>query len=547
MVGIRLGRRFFPVLVWLFHLRPCPTLGTCDYSISFPSLNGSVFTADKHSNISLDFHVEATPPNCTLPADFTIAVDKRDEGLYKPFCGIKRVNMKCQEQLINKNICTCLQGSGNFKLTIVMEFDDSITLVWRLEGNGKKPLARREVFFNVTDRVIPAQIHNATEGASDDSSTASWVTSKAPPEDEVPSEPPVGHGVDFTAIIIAGIAALALVVIAFRIFSARRGEQSELPHDADRRGQTSLTLESRIHTGSNHESNYYWEIHDEPSSPSSGEQSELPHDADRRGQTSLTLESRIHTGSNHESNYYWEIHDEPREQSELPHDADRRGQTSLTLESRIHTGSNHESNYYWEIHDEPNPPRSCLPPAPPEDYLHPSVSAEVQEGTDDAKNVTPFYENSELRPLKLSDVTLGSSSSVVAAVLAHTSVETVSTPAGTDLVCVANENKGSEETKVSAQRGASEDTEYGPETGYMPMNRKLNEGRAETDQESTEYTPMSRGVVSSPPDSSSAGRESGEEPEADVRRVASLHDVSLSHRTGSEGSEWLSTAMENSC
>ncbi|KAK7473749.1 hypothetical protein BaRGS_00035024 [Batillaria attramentaria] len=173
------------------------------------------------------------------------------------------------------------------------------------------------------------------------------------------------------------------------------------------------------------------------------------------------------------------------EQYELPHDADRRGPTSLTLESRIHTGSNHESNYYWEIHDEPSspssdPPRSCLPPAPPEDYLHPSVSAEVQEGTDDAKNVTPFYENSELRPLKLSDVTLSSSSSVVAAVLAHTSVE-----------------------------DGFHTAEYGPETGYMPMNRKLNEGRAETDQESTEYTPMSRGVVSGPPDSSSAAGSQG--------------------------------------
>ncbi|KAK7490277.1 hypothetical protein BaRGS_00018438 [Batillaria attramentaria] len=42
-------------------------------------------------------------------------------------------------------------------------------------------------------------------------------------------------------------------------------------------------------------------------------------------------------------------------------------------------------------------PRPCLWPALSEDYLHPSVSHVVMEGTDDAAKATPLYENSTLR------------------------------------------------------------------------------------------------------------------------------------------------------
>ncbi|KAK7495383.1 hypothetical protein BaRGS_00013322 [Batillaria attramentaria] len=45
------------------------------------------------------------------------------------------------------------------------------------------------------------------------------------------------------------------------------------------------------------------------------------------------------------------------------------------------------------------PPRRCLSPALPEDYLHPSVSRDVTEGTDGAKNVAPLYENTQLSPV----------------------------------------------------------------------------------------------------------------------------------------------------
>ncbi|KAK7490317.1 hypothetical protein BaRGS_00018478 [Batillaria attramentaria] len=47
--------------------------------------------------------------------------------------------------------------------------------------------------------------------------------------------------------------------------------------------------------------------------------------------------------------------------------------------------------------DETKLPRPCLWPALPGDYLHPAVSCGIKEGTDDAKNVTPLYENSTLR------------------------------------------------------------------------------------------------------------------------------------------------------
>ncbi|KAK7473403.1 hypothetical protein BaRGS_00035330 [Batillaria attramentaria] len=406
MMATAKGRCSIAVVLLVIRMSPCKAT-ECNYFLTFPSLSGQVYTVEERSNISLDFRVESTSTDCPIPESLTVTVERQDKGYRQTQCTIKHLDGKCGIPLSQQNTCSCLPEDGHFQLTKVLEQADNTTWWWRLEGNDKQVIFERELVFYITS-------------ASDDSSTASWVTSEAPPE----------------------------------------GEQYELPHDAD-----------------------------------------------------------------------------------------RRGPTSLTLESRIHTGSNHESNYYWEIHDEPNPPRSCLRPAPPEDCLHPSESAEVEEGTDDAKNVTPFYENSELRPLELSYVTLGRSSSVVAAVLAHTSVGTVSTPASTDFVRVANENRGPEETKVSAQTGAFENAVYGPETGYMPMNRKLNEGRAETDQESTEYTPMTRRVFSGPPDSSYTGRESGEdlESEADVRRVASLHDVSLSHVTGSQGSEWLSTSLENSC
>ncbi|KAK7476857.1 hypothetical protein BaRGS_00031939, partial [Batillaria attramentaria] len=45
------------------------------------------------------------------------------------------------------------------------------------------------------------------------------------------------------------------------------------------------------------------------------------------------------------------------------------------------------------------PPRVCLDPALSDNYLRPSVSPEVRKGTDDARNVTPFYNNSVLRPV----------------------------------------------------------------------------------------------------------------------------------------------------
>ncbi|KAK7483804.1 hypothetical protein BaRGS_00024912 [Batillaria attramentaria] len=66
--------------------------------------------------------------------------------------------------------------------------------------------------------------------------------------------------------------------------------------------------------------------------------------------------------------------------------------------------SNQSVHSYFEIPDEtppssPEPPRRCLRPALPDDYLHPSVSTDIAEGTDDAKNVAPLYENTELRSI----------------------------------------------------------------------------------------------------------------------------------------------------
>ncbi|KAK7476826.1 hypothetical protein BaRGS_00031908, partial [Batillaria attramentaria] len=42
-------------------------------------------------------------------------------------------------------------------------------------------------------------------------------------------------------------------------------------------------------------------------------------------------------------------------------------------------------------------PKPCLRPALPDNYLHPSVSTAVKDGSDDTRKMTPFYENSVLR------------------------------------------------------------------------------------------------------------------------------------------------------
>ncbi|KAK7495380.1 hypothetical protein BaRGS_00013319, partial [Batillaria attramentaria] len=94
--------------------------------------------------------------------------------------------------------------------------------------------------------------------------------------------------------------------------------------------------------------------------------------------------------------------------AELPDE--RRQPVNIEMEEPIHdhhhpgTESGQSVHYYFEIPDEtppssPEPPRRCLSPALPEDYLHPSVSRDVTEGTDGAKNVVPLYENTQLSPV----------------------------------------------------------------------------------------------------------------------------------------------------
>ncbi|KAK7495431.1 hypothetical protein BaRGS_00013370, partial [Batillaria attramentaria] len=95
-------------------------------------------------------------------------------------------------------------------------------------------------------------------------------------------------------------------------------------------------------------------------------------------------------------------HEQPDERSPEP--------MNMEVHEAIHyrpgTDSGQSANYYWEIPDEtppssPEPPRRCLSPALPTDYLHPSVSRDVTEETDGARNLAPLYENSQL--LSLSD------------------------------------------------------------------------------------------------------------------------------------------------
>ncbi|KAK7483802.1 hypothetical protein BaRGS_00024910, partial [Batillaria attramentaria] len=101
-----------------------------------------------------------------------------------------------------------------------------------------------------------------------------------------------------------------------------------------------------------------------------------------------------------------------RVNEELPNELPERVQpVNIEMQEPIHHQPGTESNpssqsvhSYFEIPDEtppssPEPPRRCLRPALPDDYLHPSVSLDVTEGTDNAKNVAPLYENTELRSL----------------------------------------------------------------------------------------------------------------------------------------------------
>nr|KAG5686314.1 hypothetical protein BaRGS_032525 [Batillaria attramentaria] len=59
------------------------------------------------------------------------------------------------------------------------------------------------------------------------------------------------------------------------------------------------------------------------------------------------------------------------------------------------SASNVETNFYWEIPDEPPPS-----PALPDNYLHPSMSTAVKDGSEDTRKMTPFYENSVLRSVR---------------------------------------------------------------------------------------------------------------------------------------------------
>ncbi|KAK7473738.1 hypothetical protein BaRGS_00035013 [Batillaria attramentaria] len=97
-----------------------------------------------------------------------------------------------------------------------------------------------------------------------------------------------------------------------------------------------------------------------------------------------------------------------------------------------------------------NPPRACLDPALSDNYLRPSISPEVRTGTDDARNVTPFYGNSVLHP----------------------AVQLHNTASGFPLPC---------KVRTSTSKRAT------PSSGYIEMSRPAGKRSSDNNQEEREY------------------------------------------------------------
>ncbi|KAK7490314.1 hypothetical protein BaRGS_00018475, partial [Batillaria attramentaria] len=222
------------------------------------------------------------------------------------------------------------------------------------------------------------------------------------PVTTLPNDPPKDpvlflYGVDFMVVACVGIIAFAAVVIFVSVAAGkrkvRRGDeqrrstefvQSMQPYEEprpDRHDIHQANNEEDSHSRFSQESSFYWEIRNDPPTPS-------PATSVPFGKARMVL--RV---SRPVSDFLT---------SSFTHSP--AGRRSVTVPNIPLPAPHHHHHPTLRSHQNiqltlalSELPRPCVWPALSDDYLHPVVSRRVKEGTDDSTTVTPLYENSVLR------------------------------------------------------------------------------------------------------------------------------------------------------
>ncbi|KAK7457943.1 hypothetical protein BaRGS_00039187, partial [Batillaria attramentaria] len=171
-------------------------------------------------------------------------------------------------------------------------------------------------------------------------------------------------------------------------------------------------------------------------------------------------------------------------------------------------------------------PKPCLRPALPDNYLHPSMSTAVKDGSEDTRKMAPFYENSVLRsvgaavkrthpaasptaqeqhvPDKSCDVSQAMASPRMTTVsklssLPHNARKPQASSSSTDWEDTVSHGDvlGTDEVTIMPVVDQEDDdtaTQPGASHDYIPMSRRL----PQTTQIASDYVPMQRKHVGKP-------------------------------------------------
>ncbi|KAK7490315.1 hypothetical protein BaRGS_00018476 [Batillaria attramentaria] len=277
------------------------------FSIDSPHLDDSLLIAEEKSTISLNFTISG----CSFPNDLLIMVSreeyKKDTVHRLDVCTMWNSKNVCTS--LKSGVCSCPGPTGVYTLQKTVERADNTTWVWWTQP---KIAVEEKVAFIVSDEpetITESSIDNSfsletrsgfaqdepetiTESSIDNSfslETRSGFAQDTAPVTTLPNDPPKDpvlflYGVDFMVVACVGIIAFAAVVIFVSVAAGkrkvRRGDeqrrstefvQSMQPYEEprpDRHDIHQANNEEDSHSRFSQESSFYWEIRNDPPTPS---------------------------------------------------------------------------------------------------------------------------------------------------------------------------------------------------------------------------------------------------------------------------------------